>query len=222
MVSKRKILAAAIIVSGIASMWVRYEYDKAEKRKREQLFRTLSMNTYRPASESAAVPTPDPDAVEETRDIFDSELPQESFDAIRQTIGKDFKLMKVWVSELGVDAVVSSDGETVQEFSRNKGRKNVEGPKPVQLIGGGKLSENLFDMKLVDLSLIPKLTKEAKERAALPEGKVSSVSMYYSIVYYEGEAPEWNVSILSGSPSQNNFEHKTVTFDPKGKFKKVY
>lgn len=214
----RYILAGLVLVTGLLSMWARYAADRAEKRKREELFRRLSLHT-RPEM-LAPTPPPTPEAPPETRDMFDSTLPQESLDLIRGAVGRDFKLLELSFAEEHVFVKVSADGETVQQYHLDKNRKQVDGPQPVQLIGDGKLANNLYDPAAADLALIPKLSKEALERADLPGAKVTSVRLNYSIIRYAGEGPEWTVFVERGKVNED-WQYKHVTFDAKGKFKRI-
>ncbi|HEX7177758.1 MAG TPA: hypothetical protein VF240_21035 [Pyrinomonadaceae bacterium] len=213
----RKIILVLFIVSSIFGMWARYSYQQAEKRKREELFRRLSMHN---TLGTEAAPSAEP-VVAETRDMFDSTLPQESLEQIKQAVGQDFRLLEVWFHEKGVFAKVSTDGQSVKEYRRSTNKKEIDGPLEVRLTGDGKLEDNLLKLSDVDLSLIPKLAKEAKERAALPDSKASSAGFKLPFIRYEGEGPEWSVMVETGKPGEN-WQSKHVTFDAKGKFKKVF
>lgn len=218
MSKKRTIILVAFIVASVLGMWARYASQQAEKRKREELFRRLS--TYsRPEQltpPAPATPTPPPDP----RSMFDSTLPQEALDLVRQKVGRDFHLMQLHFGDDLTTIKLSADAETVQQYMFMKDGPRVEGPRPVQLIGGGKLADSLYDPKAADLSLIPKLSREAVERAGLPGATVSSVSFSYSIIRYAGEGPEWTVFVEVGEVNKD-WQYKHVTFDTKGKFKRV-
>lgn len=210
-------MAGILLLSGALSMWARYASEQAEKRKREALFQRLSISSARP---EMLVPSPTgTPAPAETRGMFDSSLPQETFDLIRQAVGRDFKLMELSFGETRVHVNVSTDAATVQQYQLDKNAKTVEGPQPVRLIGGGPLDASLYDPAAADLSLIPKLSKEALERAGLPGAKVASVRLNHSIIRYAGEGPEWTVSVESGAG--DTWKHKYVIFDTKGKFKSI-
>ena len=213
----RKIILVLFIVTSIFGMWARYSYQQAEKREREELFRRLSTHS---TLRTEATPTPEP-VPAETRDMFDSTLPQESLELVRQAVGQDFRLLELWFHEKGIFAKVSTDGQSVKEYRRWTNRKEIEGPLEVRLTGDGKLEDNFLKMSDVDLSLIPKMAKEAKERAALTDSKVSSVSFKLPFIRYVGEGPEWSVSVEAGKPGEN-WQSKHVTFDAKGKLKKVF
>jgi hypothetical protein len=213
----RKIILVLFIVTSIFGMWARHAYQQAEKRKREELFRRLSTHS---ALRAEATPTPEPIPAE-TRDMFDSTLPQESLEQIRQAVGQDFQLMELWFHDKGVTAKVSTDGQSVKEYRRWLHKKDVDGPAPVRLIGDGKIEDNLMKPGEADLSLIPKLAKEAKEHAALPDSKVSSLRFHYPFIRYKGEGPEWTVMVEAGTPGEN-WQNKHITFDAKGKLKKAY
>jgi hypothetical protein len=214
----RYILAGLLLVTGVLSMWARHAAQQAEKRKREELFRRLS--TYSRPELLAPTPPPTPEAPPETRDMFDSTLPQESLELVRQAVGRDFKLMELSFGDEHVFVKVSSDGSTVQQYHLDKNRKSVDAPQPVQLIGDGKLGDSLYDPAAADLTLIPRLSKEALERAALPDARVTRVSLNYSIIRYAGEGPEWTVFVERGKVGED-WQYKHVTFNTKGKFKRI-
>ena len=212
----RKILLVIFIVVSLAGMWARHAMHEAEKRKREDLFRRLSMHS---ALRAEATPTPEP-VPAETRDMFDSTLPQESLEQIRQAVGQDFQLLEVWFHDKGVFAKVSTDGKSVKEYRRWTNKKEIDGPIDVSVTGDGKLEDHFLKMSDVDLSLVPKLAKEAKERAALQDSKVSSVSFKLPFLRYVGEGPEWTVMVEAGTPGVN-WQNKHITFDAKGKLKRA-
>ena len=51
----------------------------------------------------------------------------------------------------------------------------VTPPVPVKLLGTGKLDDNLFPLETAKLAAVPKLSREAKTKANIPEGLVSRV-----------------------------------------------
>lgn len=219
MSKKRKALLVAFIVASVFGMWARYAYQKAEQRKREDLFRRLSTHS-RPellAPSAPATPTPPP----EPRSVLDSTLPQEALEHVRQKVGRDdFRVMEMSFSDALTTFKVSADGETVEQYTFKKDGARVEGPQPVQLIGGGKLADSLYETKAADLALVPKLAREAVERSGLPGATVTRVSLSYPLIRYAGEGPEWTVFVEVGEVGKD-WQHKFVTFDTKGKFKRV-
>ena len=203
-------------------MWARYSYQKSERQRMEERISSLARmqrDAERARSVASVEPTPD-ETVKETRDMFQSELPREFLDTIGQAVGKDFKLMELLFDDDYVQAVVSTDGKSVQNFRLQRGSKKVDGPGPVNLIGDNPLTDSLYELKVADLSLLPKLTKEAVERSGIAEGKVTSARFSYEIIRYKGEAPTWTIMVERGTPP--DWEHKFVTFDAKGKFKSVF
>jgi hypothetical protein len=217
--NKKKLVAVVIlVVSGVFSMWARYAYEKAEQRKREALFRQLSTYSTSRAEPAPSAETPaEPPAPVEPRSVLDSTLPQEMFELVRQTVGADFKLMELRLNEDLNTFTLSTDGKTVQQYQVDKNSKKVSGPSAVNVIGDNPLDDSLFDPKVVNFTLIPRLVKEAVERAGLPEGKAESVSISYPIIYTKGEGPDWVVYVESGEGE--SWQHKFVRFDTKGKFK---
>jgi len=216
----RKIILVLFIVASVGSMWARYSYEQQKRRKMEETLRSLSLNN---PSRASLLPTPEPtpdDRVEEPRDMFASELPQELLGQLTQKVGNEFKLMELVVDEKSLQAKLSTDGATVQQYARPKDRKNVEGPAEVRIVGDGKLGDSLYDPKLVNLSLVPKLAREAAERAALPGGKVETARFNYPFIRYRGEGPEWTF-VVYGTEGDKPVS-KFVVFDAKGKFKKVF
>ena len=216
MSNRRKALLIVFIVVSALGMWARYAYQKAEQRKREELFRRLALRPEPLAPAAPATPTPAPDP----RSMFDSKLPQEAFDLVRQKVGGDFRVMELSFSDALTTFKVSKDDATVEQYRFLKDGARVEGPQPVQLIGDGKLADSLFDPKLADLSLVPRLAREAVERAAIPDAKATRVSLNYPLIRYAGEGPEWTVFVEAGEVGKD-WQHKFVTFDAKGKFKRV-
>lgn len=219
---KRKVLLVVFIGASLFSMVARYQYQKYEQRKRERLLDSLA--TYRQrqfASEPAPTPTPE-DVIDERRAMFDSTLPEESFDLIKQSIGQEFKLMELFISESEVRANVSTDSQTVQAYEREKNRKTVSGPESVRIIGGeeGKLGDSLFKQSEINFALIPKLAKEALERAQLPDAKVENIRFSYPLIRYAKESPEWTVLVERGEGA--NIEWKHVMFHANGKFKDIF
>ncbi len=212
-------MAALLVVAGVGSMWARYASEQAERRKREALFRSLSTYSSHPAAPDAPAETK-PAEPADPRDKFDEGLMREAFEQVKEKVGPEFKLMEVSISDLGFGANVSTDGENVQSYRRPKGKRELEGPGKVQIIGEGGIKDSLFDASSVNLALVPKLLEEAKERAALPEGKASSARFNYPLFRYKGESPEWTILVESGEGE--SWQHKFVVFDAKGKFKKLF
>ena len=200
-------------------MVARYYHQKSERERMERTLETLA----RVQREQRLSPTPTPtpaDAFEETRDLFTSERPREAFDAIGQAVGRDFKLMELRFSNELTKALVSTDGQSVQQFLLARGRKQPDGPSPVNLIGDNPLADSLYDRKEVDLSLIPKLAQDALGRAGIEGARVTNISFAYQSIRYKGESPVWTVFVERGTPP--DWEHKFVTYDAKGKFKSLF
>src|SRR5215212_3143594 len=123
-------------------------------------------------------PTPTPaDAFEETRDMFAGvERPRESLEAIRQAVGQDFKLMELRFADERATATVSTDGQGVQQYVLQRGRKAAEGPSPVHLIRDNTLDDRLYEQKAVDLDLLPNLSRDALTRAGIEGARVTGVT----------------------------------------------
>lgn len=203
-----------------AASIVRYFFQKSERQIMEERISALvRMQSEQRARAVATVEATPDETVKETRDMFGSELPSESLDSIRQAIGKDFKLMELLFDDDYVQAIVSTDGQSVQNFTLRRGSKKIEGPAPVNLIGDNPLGNSLYDPKAADLSLLPKLAREAVERSGIADAKVSSARFSYQLFRYKGELPSWTFMVERGTPP--DWQHKFVTFDAKGKFKNV-
>jgi hypothetical protein len=215
----RKPLLVGFIVLSVAGMVVRHYHQKSERERMERTLETLA----RAQREQRLYPTPTPtpaDAFEETRDPFASERTREALESIRQAVGRDFKLMELRFADELTTATVSTDGTSVQQFSLSRGRKQAEGPSPVNLLGDGPLADSLYELKAADLDLIPKLAQDALVRAGIEGGRVTSARFAYEIVRYKGESPVWTFMVERGTPP--DWEHKFVTFDAKGKFKSLF
>ena len=215
----RRPLLVGFIVLTVVGMVARHYHQKSERERMERMIESLALSQ----REQRLYPTPTPtpaDAFEETRDMFASERPREALEAFRQAVGRDFKLMELRFHDELTTAKVSTDGQTVQQFSLSRGRKQAEGPSPVNLVGDGALGDSLYELKAVDLDLVPKLAQDAVGRAGIEGGRVTSARFSYELIRYKGESPVWTFMVERGTPP--DWEHKFVTFDAKGKFKSVF
>ncbi len=216
---KRKVLLVVFIAVSAAGMAARHYYQKSERERMERLINDLA----RVQREQRLYPTPTPtpaDAYEETRDMFASERPRESLEAIRQAVGRDFKLMELHFADLLTTAKLSTDGQSVQQFTLQRGRRQAEGPNPVNLIGDNPLADSLYEPSAADLDLIPRLARDAVARAGIEGGRVTSARFAYQIVRYKGESPVWTFMVERGTPP--DWQHKFVTYDAKGRFKDAF
>jgi hypothetical protein len=203
---QRKLLLIAFIILSVIGMVARYYNQNAERRRMERTLETLA----RVQREQRLYPTPTPtpaDAYEETRDMFASDLPRESLEAIRQAVGQDFKLMDLrFANEMTV--------------ALRRGRKVPDGPSPVNVTGDSPLADSLYEPKELDLGLLAKLAQDAVARSGIEGGRVSSVRFAYEIIRYKGESPVWTFVVERGSPP--DWAHKFVTYDAKGKFRSTF
>jgi hypothetical protein len=217
---QRKVLLVVFIILSIFGMVARYYHQKSERQRMERMLNDLA----RVQREQRLYPTPTPtlaDAYEETRDMFAGEdRPRESLEAIRQAVGQDFKLMELRFADERTTALVSTDDQNVRQYVLQRGRKQAEGPSPVNLIGDNPLADSLYEQKAVDLGLIPKLVQDAVARAGIEGGRVTSVSFAYQAIRYKGESPVWTVYVERGTPP--DWQHKFVNYDAKGKFKNLF
>lgn len=203
-------------------MWARYAYQKSERERMERMISDLA-RVQREQRMLSLYPTPTPtpaDAFEETRDPFASERPRESFEAIRQAVGQDFKLMELRFAPEMTTATISTDGKGVEQYVVQRGRKVAEGPSTVNLIGDNPLADSLYEPKAVDLDLMQRLAQDALTRAGIEGGRVTSAKFAYEYVRYKGESPVWTFMVERGTPP--DWEHKFVSFDAKGKFKSLF
>ena len=222
MSKQRKALLIGFIFLSVIGLVARHYHQKSERERMERLISDLA-RVQREQEMQRLYPTPTPtpaDAFEETRDMFASELPRESLEAIRQAAGPDFKLMELRFGDERTTATLSTDGKTVQQFTLRRGRKQAEGPSPVNLIGDNPLADSLYEQKAVDLDLIPKLAQDAVARSGIEGGRVTSVSYSHEAIRYKGESPVWTVYVERGTPP--DWQHKFVKYDAQGKFKNAF
>lgn len=203
-------------------MWARYAHQKSERERMERLIGDLSrMQREQEMQRLYPTPTPTPaDAFEETRDAFSGERPRETLEAIRQAVGKDFKLMELRFADERANALVSTDGKGVEQYTLPRGRKVAEGPSAVNVVGDNPLADSLYEQKAVDLDLMQKLAQDALTRAGIEGGRVTSAKLSYEYVRYKGDPPVWTFVVERGTPP--DWQHKFVSYDAKGKFKSVF
>jgi hypothetical protein len=219
---QRRVLLVIFIVVSVAGMVARHYHQKSERERMERLISDLArVQREQEMQRLYPAPTPTPaDAFEETRDMFASDLPRESLEAVRQAAGPDFKLMELRFANELTTATLSTDGQSVQKFSLQRGRKQAEGPSPVNLVGDNPLADSLYEQKAVDLALLPKLAQDAVARSGVEGGRVTSATFAYQIIRYKGESPVWTFMVERGTPP--DWQHKFVTYDAKGKFKDAF
>jgi len=79
----------------------------------------------------------------------------------------------VYADHLVLQAEDPGASATVLQYVYRAG--SVSAPAPVKLLGTGKLEDNLFPLDAAKIDAIPRLSREAKAKANIPEGVVARV-----------------------------------------------
>jgi len=79
----------------------------------------------------------------------------------------------VYPDHLVLQAQDPTSPETALQYVFRDGA--VSNPVPVKLLGTGKLSDNVFPLDAAKVDAIPRLAREAKTRANIPEGTVARI-----------------------------------------------
>lgn len=147
---------------------------------------------------------------------FEGDTAATAAKAIRDKIGKPFKVMEIFIDEdeFRVQAQDPSKPRNVDEYKYVAGF--VSGPTPVQLSGIYDAEKSGFAFDEIDFTAIPKFCKEALERADIEGGKIYRLTFQRAFALTENDAgalgaPRWHIEI-NGSR-----ENVTAAADPKGK-----
>jgi hypothetical protein len=91
---------------------------------------------------------------------------------------------------------------------------SVDDPTPVKIYGGGNLDANLFDLDPAVLGVVPQMVKDAPPRLAIPDGKVTHVTLKRGLPFTQ----EVRFRVFVSGASKNG----SVEYDEKGAMKKVW
>ena len=135
--------------------------------------------------------------------------------AIRDKIGKPFKVMEIFIDEdeFRVQAQDPDKPKNVDQYKYVAGF--VSGPEPVQLSGIYDADKSGFAFDEIDFTAIPKFCKEALERADIEGGKIYRLTFQRAFALTENDAgalgaPRWHIEINGAR------ENVTAAADPKG------
>lgn len=155
-------------------------------------------------NQSFGQPKRDPNAVK----YFESvEEINRSKAAFAEKIGGDIKItsMRIYEDYVEMQAQDPQKPENVDRYTYRNGA--LDKVDPVELIGGGKLEDNLFKLNDVAIEKIPELTREAMERSKNMENpKILVVQIVLSV----SGIPEILVNV------KGTRKHVMLTSDIKG------
>lgn len=148
---------------------------------------------------------------------FEGDTAQKAAQAIRDKIGKPFKVVEVFVDEdeFRVQAQDPDKPKNVDEYKYAAGF--VTGPTPVQLGGMVDSAEkSSFPFDDIDFGAVPKFCKEAVDRAGIEGGKIYRLTFQRGFALTANGAgalgtPRWHIEINGAR------ENVTAAADPKGK-----
>ena len=149
---------------------------------------------------------------------FEGEAAQKAAQAIKDKIGKPFKVIEIFIdeNEFRVQAQDPSQPKNVDEYKYVAGF--VTGPTPVQLNGMVKdADKSSFPFDDIDFAAVPKFCKEAIDRAGIEGGKIYRLTFQRGFaITDDGKAgslgaPRWSIEINGAR------ENVTAAADPKGK-----
>lgn len=147
---------------------------------------------------------------------FDGDAAQTAAAAIKEKIGKPFKVVEIFVDEdeFRVQAQDPNNPKNVDEYKYVSGF--VSGPTPVQLSGMyDNPDKSSFPFDEIDFSAVPKFCKAALERADIEGGKIYRLTFQRGFALTDDGAgalgnARWHIEI-NGSR-----ENVTAAADPKG------
>lgn len=83
--------------------------------------------------------------------------------------------LRIYPDRLLLQVQSTTEPSRVEQFRVKDGQ--VMGPIAVTLTGPGELKDNLFPLQYADLAVIPRLVADAERRAALVDGRTTSVTL---------------------------------------------
>jgi hypothetical protein len=148
---------------------------------------------------------------------FEGDAAQTAAKAIRDKIGKPFKVIEIFVDEdeFRVQAEDPDNPKNVDQYKYVAGF--VTGPEPVQISGAyDKTGKSSFPFDEIDFAAVPKFCKEALDRAGIEGGKIYRLTFQRGFALTDDGAgalgaPRWHIEI------NGTRENVTAAADPKGK-----
>ncbi len=147
---------------------------------------------------------------------FDGDNAQNAAKAIRDKVGKPFKVIEIFIdeNEFRVQAQDPDKPKNVDEYKYVAGF--VSGPTPVQLNAmNNDVEKSSFPFDEIDFSAIPKFTKEAIDRAGIEGGKIYRLTFQREFALTDNTAgalgnARWHIEINGAR------ENVTAVADQKG------
>jgi hypothetical protein len=135
----------------------------------EKMNEVAQENSNRPVSIFPG--SPDPDKDPDGRLYEDSESITDFVTKLTAAVGNDNpNILKIAMYDSYASAQVQDPAkpENIDSYTYTKGK--LSEAKPVKILGSGKISDNVFPLKDVNLAGIPELTKEMMRKLAEVEG----------------------------------------------------
>lgn len=131
--------------------------------------------------------------------MYEGSTTQDAINEVKKKAGGNIKPMSLRVYPDRAEITVQ-DPNSPEKAIRYEYREGaVTDPKPVTILGGGKVEDSLFDLAEVDLAAIPDMAKTAKERINIAGAEIESMSLSHSMVRTEANAPpKWTIMAKSG------------------------
>ncbi len=147
---------------------------------------------------------------------FEGDGAQNAAQAIRDKIGKPFKVTEVFIddNEFRVHAQDPNKSKNIDEYKYVAGF--VTGPTPVQLSGMVEDAEkSSYPFDDIDFTAVPKFCKSALERADIEGGRIYRITFQRGFALTDSGmgalgAPRWHIEINGAR------ENVTASADPKG------
>lgn len=131
--------------------------------------------------------------------MYEGTTAQDAINQVKKKAGDNIKPMSLRIYPDRAEITVQ-DPNSPEKAIRYEYREGaVTDPKPVTILGGGKVEDSLFDLADVDLAAIPNMAKTAKERINISGAEIESMSLSHSMVRMEADAPpKWTIMVKSG------------------------
>lgn len=112
---------------------------------------------------------------EATANFFVDKPLRPMLDAFERRLGRDVRALSlvIYPDQAVLQAVNAHNAKAVDQYVYRDGK--LSDPIAVKLMGKGKISDNAFALRDIDLAKLPSVVAAARRRIDIPEGAVSRV-----------------------------------------------
>lgn len=131
--------------------------------------------------------------------MYEGSTTQDAINEVKKKAGGDIKPMSLRIYPDRAEVTIQDPNNPEKAIRYEYREGAVTEPRPVTLLGGGKVEDNLFNLADADLAAIPNMAKTAKERLNIAGAEIESMSLSYPMVSMEANPqPKWTIMVKGG------------------------